>query len=175
MNFGNELLEVMKDFKYGYIDCNGRVYDVVDDKFSSRYLLQSPDDLLKNKVGICWDLVEFERNFFEKNNIKVETYFMAYYDNNNNPSHTFLVYEEGGKFIWFEFSMIRFRGIHVFNSKEELFQDVIRKFRRVNDLDSIVYKNLCLYNYEKPECGLNGVDFYKHCEKSEMISVFITD
>ena len=57
----DDIIVMMNDIKYGYVDIKGDIHSDVDDKFSEFYKLQSPDEVLKNKIGVCWVQVELER------------------------------------------------------------------------------------------------------------------
>lgn len=66
-------MNIMNDIKYGYLDINGNIHYVIDEDFDSKYKLQSPNETLNNKVGVCWGQVELERYLFEKENIEFKT------------------------------------------------------------------------------------------------------
>lgn len=78
----NDIMNIMNDIKYGYLDLNGNIHYVIDEDFGSLYKLQSPNETLNNKVGVCWDQVELERYLFDKKTIKFNTYFIVYYSDN---------------------------------------------------------------------------------------------
>lgn len=92
---------VRDNFRYGWVDNKGVQHLGVND--AATYSLQSPSELLKSRIGICWDLTELSRSFFEAmTNFKFETYYIFYDDNAGCPSHTFLVFYENDKVYWFE-------------------------------------------------------------------------
>ena len=170
MHQGEELLKLMSLIRYGYIDINSNISDDFND-FAKKYILQSPKELTESKLGICWDQVEFERDYFNKKGVSVETYFIVYYNNDNCPTHTFLIYEDNKKYIWFENSWKNHRGIHVYNNKDELIKDVKAKFILTEKIDDKNYNNLYIYQYSKPNYGIDCLSFYKHCEKGNNIIV----
>ena len=74
-----EIMKIMNDIEYGFKDEYGNNISVTnpekwDDEFYNFYYLQTPDELLESRCGVCFDQVELERNLFEKNNINVNTY-----------------------------------------------------------------------------------------------------
>ena len=73
-----EIMDKMNNINYGYLDINSNVHNSVDDKFSELYRLQSPNEILNNKVGVCWDQVELERYLFSQKNVEFKTYFISY-------------------------------------------------------------------------------------------------
>ena len=75
-----ELLDFMsKNINYGYLGKSGRVYHFDDKDFNEKwyeeYILESDKDILKTLYGNCWDQVELERYWFEKNGYEVKTIF----------------------------------------------------------------------------------------------------
>ena len=163
----------MKQIEYGFLDEDGN--NIInnskkwDDEFSEFYYLLSPDELLEKKVGVCWDQVELERKLFTDNKIKIETYFIYAKNNNNLPSHTFLVYNNNSKYYWFEHSWYNYKGIHEYESLNNLFIDVRNKFMLSNNVINI--KQVYIYKYEKPPYHIKCDDFYKYCEKQENINL----
>ena len=167
----DNIKDKMEDIKYGYVDIKGVIHNEVDDKFSEHYKLQTPDEVLINKIGVCWDQVELERFLFDKNNIDFKTYFIVYYDNDKCPTHTFLIYKDGNNFCWFEHSWEKYRGISVYNSELEALSDIRNKFIN-EELNGVYdYMNLCIYEYSRPEYGIKVLDFYKHCESGRNIII----
>jgi hypothetical protein len=89
-----------------------------------QYRTISPEDFYKHKIGVCWDYTAFEayyfKNFFP--DIKFKTYYIEL---EGSDTHTFLVYQLGGKFYHFESSYKKIQGIHKKNSLDEVFDWVL--------------------------------------------------
>ena len=166
-----EIMNQMNNIKYGWKDKYEKIHFNVDETFSNDYVLETPNEVLNNNVGVCWDQVELERNFFEKTNIKFKTFFIVHYDNNNCPTHTFLIYKDNNLYYWFEHSWERFRGIHSYKTEEEALKDIKSKFIKYELNGNYIQNNLCIYKYEKPKYGINCLQFYKHCEHGENIII----
>ena len=115
-----EIMNIMEKIKYGWLDKNNKVHHEVDNNFSDSYVLQSPTQVLENKIGVCWDQVELERYLFKETSLEITTYFIVHYDNNKCPTHTFLVYNKDNKVYWFEHSWNKYKGIHEYNNLIEL-------------------------------------------------------
>ncbi len=162
-----EILDFMKNIKYGWVDKENNKYYEINDSISNLYVLQSPDEVLKNKIGICWDQVELERYYFRGYDFK--TYFIVYYDNKKYPSHTFMIFKKNDKYYWFESSMKNCRGIHEYNSEKEMLFAGRDKFIKIFLNDVYDPMNLCLYEYSKPKYHISPYEFYKHCEKGRQI------
>ena len=168
-----EIMNLLENIEYGWMDKQGNKYNTVDESYSNNYILQSPKEILKNKVGVCWDQVELERYYFKGNDWNIKTYFIVYYDNDKCPTHTFLTFEKGNKYYWFEHSWERFRGIHEYTTLKYLLLDVRNKFIKYELNDVYEKNNLCIYNYKKPKYHINVLDFYKHCESG--INILLED
>lgn len=168
-----KIMDVMNEIEYGFKDEEGN--NIIDNnpkkwdnEFDSFYYLQSPDELLKTKCGVCWDQVELERFLFAKNEIHSKTFFIYILDGDMLPSHTFLTYENDNKYYWFEHSWKKYKGIHEYNTESQLLLDIINKFR--NDHKE-VSKNapLYLYEYQKPKEHIKCNEFYKYIETQNKI------
>ena len=68
-----EIMSLMEDINYGWVDKNGLIHNEVDDNFASLYMLQSPKEILNSKVGVCWDQVELERYYFKNTRLNIKT------------------------------------------------------------------------------------------------------
>ncbi|MCI8393862.1 MAG: ASCH domain-containing protein [Bacilli bacterium] len=156
-----EIMNLMENIEYGWMDKQGSKHKIVDENYSDNYILQSPNEIIKNKVGVCWDQVELERHYFKGNDWNIKTYFIVHYDKAKCPTHTFLTFEKDNKYYWFEHSWERFKGIHEYNSLQDLLINVRDKFIKY-ELNN---------NYKKPKFRLNVLEFYKHCENGNNISL----
>ena len=164
-----EVMKKMSEIEYGWVDKDNHKYIEDYEFFANKYLLQSPNEVIKNKLGVCWDQVELERYYFKGNDWNLKTYFMVHYDQDTCPTHTFLTYEKNNKYYWFEHAWGRFKGIHEYNSREELLQDVKDKFIKYELDNPYEIKNLCLYEYSKPKYHINVQEFFRHCESGRKI------
>ena len=160
-----ELLAFMKNnINYGYLGKSKRVYNYIDPDFNNNwykdYILQDKESLLKTLHGICWDQVELEREWFSNNNYEFKTIFeMVSLDYNNNyPTHTFLVYKDNNKWNWFENSDDINKGIHTFNSFDELinyqYETYINRLKEDNITNEEI-KQIIITEYQKPKAGIN--------------------
>jgi len=166
----DQFYESMSDIVYGWVDKGGGKHSEVYEKFDDDYRLQDAGEVEKSRIGVCWDQVEFERRYFEENGIAHGTYSLTYYTDAKCPNHTFLIFEQGGKWHWFEHSWEENRGIREYASKNELLKDVVCKFipTVANFSDP---SSLCLYRYAKPPKSLGVLDFYKWFEGGEQIQL----
>ena len=175
-----ELLEYMShNITYGFVGKNGKkYYDMLSEEWNDWYtqcFVQNGEEVLESKTGTCWDQVELERLWFEKNGYIIHTFFMMFEVNkeNNYPTHTFLIYENNNKYYWFENAFEANRGIHEFNSLDEAIECVKTKQIEYTyfDDDSQDDKNtLVVYEYTKPDDNLSVDDYIKHVTSALYIS-----
>lgn len=165
----------MESIKYGFMDDHGQNIintnsEKWDNQFEEFYFLQTPEELLESRCGVCWDQVELERKLFQDNRINCKSYFIYILDGDMLPSHTFLTYEQDNKYYWFEHSWNKYKGIHQYLSEEDLLRDVISKFK--ND-HTEVSKNakLWLYEYQKPKNHISCNEFYRYIETQKLIII----
>lgn len=122
-----ELFDFMNKYiNYGFLGSkSGKLHTWDDSDYQSNfindYALTSPNQVLENKYGQCWDQVELERDWFSKNNYKFKTLYIMFLFNheNNFPTHSYLVFERNNKWYWFEYSDEINAGIHEFDSYGE--------------------------------------------------------
>lgn len=159
-----EIMDLMKEIEYGWMDKDNKKHILVDETYSDNYILQTPNEIIKNKIGVCWDQVELERYYFKGNAWNIKTYFLVHYDGDKCPTHTFLTFEKNNKYYWFEHSWERFRGIHEYKSLKELLFDIRNKFIKYELDNDYVVENLVLHEYKKPKYHISVQEFYNHCD-----------
>ena len=173
-----ELLKFMDDIKYGYVDKEvNKYFNTGDDIWYKKCYVQTGEEVLKTMVGTCWDQVELERLWFSKNNYNFITIFIRFTGDNNLPTHTFLLYEDKGKWHWFENAYKDYKGIYAFDSvknainsvKDKQFEYAL-KYYNASKKDKIE-----CYIYDKLETGLNVDEFIKHVTKKKIYEINIYD
>lgn len=170
----DKIMDIMNSIEYGFKDETG--FNIINDsvmwdnEFYKFYYLLSPDELLEKKCGVCWDQVELERYLFNKNDISCDSYWICIYDGNNLPSHTFLTFNDGNNYYWFEHSWEKYRGIHKYDSLNYLLCDVKEKFilshSEVSNFDfTFVYK------YDIPKAHISCSEFYDYIETQQLVKL----
>ena len=182
INTPNELLEFMSArINYGYLGKNGRVYHYDDKDFNSdwyeQYILETDEELLNNLYGNCWDQVEFERSWFLKNKYEIKTIFeMVVLDYDNNyPTHSFLAYKDKNNcWCWFENSDFNNRGIHRFNTYNELLKYQYKKYvsyLRTFNITEKELENIILTEFSKPKEHSSASEYLNHVIDSKKIFI----
>lgn len=175
----NDCYNYLYNIMFGWKDKQGNIHKGVNDRYF--YSLQTPYELSQSKYGICWDVVEFARCFFEEmTNFKHDTFYLFYDDNNNCPSHSFLVFYDKEKLFLFEptahHCFYPFSGIVEFDKLDDLLKFVIYGFLKNcigNDTISKDFdeNNILVYKYYSPKFHINGVEMRNHINNSEKIEV----
>ena len=166
--YGN-IKEKLNNIKLGYRDKEGNKYVGYGRDFKDIYYLQSPKQLLESKIGTCFDQVELERDIVSKLGVDLRTYFIFYPDDKVEASHTFLVYKDNKKYYWVENAWEKYKGLHIYNSKDKLISDVVSKFVKTIPKGDI--KKVRLYLYDKPKYGINYVKFLSYCINSKLVRI----
>lgn len=149
-----ELYDFMKEnIEYGFLSNSDkktyRRVDMNDDKLYEEllfntYCLQTSEELLNTRCGICYDQVELERKWFEENGYKVFTYYTPFHN------HCFLVFVDDNGYNWFERTIKEHNGIHTKGNLEDIldyYKCVQLRNGATNDL------KLYQYNTVKFHCG----------------------
>ena len=90
-------------------------------------------------------------------------------DHKMYPTHTFLVYEDDGKYKYFESSWMSHQGIHEFDSMDKLFETVYKWFRKQNGTQKI---HLFEYTALDTLTGLSCLEFMHKVEQKEIQYVY---
>lgn len=168
-----ELLKWMDCIQYGWVDKSGNICgtgDEDDEKhFFDDYRLQSPEQLIKSKIGVCWDQSELERRWFSSHGYPHAVIYLEIDDGWNCPSHTFLLYMKPNdidRVYWFEHSWGQMKGIHRYLDVMDCIRDVAIKHQMSSGATGkIIIKNITI----PPKSGSTCEKFMNHCRNSSTI------
>ena len=174
-----ELLDFMShNINYGYLGKNGKVYHQGDSNFDEdwykQYILEDKEDILENLCGNCFDQVELEREWFLNNGYEIKTiYEMVKLEYENvYPTHTFLIFKDNNSWCWFENADSNNRGIHRFNSLDELLDFQYKKYveylKTFNIKDSEIEK-IIMTEFDKPKENISSDEYLNHVINSKRI------
>ena len=75
--------------RYGYQDKSGQLHFVDEENFSVHdYAFSSPEDVVKNNCGWCWDVAELIKLYCANHNIPCRSWFMEYFSDDLHQTHT---------------------------------------------------------------------------------------
>ena len=158
----NDILHLNKMLnQYEYIiPNNGNIITQVSEDSFNKYKLLSPDEFKKYKGGICWDYVVYEAYWFDKyfTNIPYSVYFEVLDNKIDCPTHTFLIFEYGGKYYWFESSWKPMCGVYGgFDTEKDAVDYVMSE---LNDSKSNYKNYICKYDpLDSKMFGMNSKQF----------------
>ncbi len=164
-----DIKENISDIKLGYKDKDGNLCSGFNVDFKEKYYLQTPKSLLETKVGLCFDQVELERELVTKLGVDCRTYFLTYPDDKMEYSHAFLIYKDSQKYYWIENAWMKYKGLHMYDSKDDLFDDILKKFVRTIKLGDI--RKVKMFMFEKPRAGINYSKYVAHCINGRSVKV----
>lgn len=156
-----KLLSLMKPIVYGYLDHDKNKHFDTDDQFSHRYYLQAPWQLERSQIGVCWDQVEYERDFFVKKNLKCKTLAIVADDGENLPTHSMLYFKTDKQFCWLEHSWAQYRGLWYFDTEKALREKLATRF--LSGLQ--FYYGWKIVQYDQPMFGINCDQYYQHLDQ----------
>ncbi len=122
-NTPQEVMEFMDNIKYGWMGTDDKLRDNTIKDIQKFYRVQSTEELLKTKLGICIDDVELERKLFSPN-YQTKSFAII----TSHMFHAFLLLEKDGIFTYFEYSSYPDRGIYHFLTEEEAIEFALNNF-----------------------------------------------
>lgn len=168
----NEVLEKLKEIKYGWVDKNGIVHKKAGRNFFiNNYRLQTIEETLAYKVGTCWEQVELARYYLEREDIPVQTYLIVYNQENKIARHSILIAENFGEFCLVENSWKVDNSIITSKKVEDILVKIIDLFPKMYKIYDFDMSKIEIYKYKKPESGLNYNEFTEYCRGQEKISL----
>lgn len=148
---------------------NNITYELVDDEYSNSNGVptKTAQEVLETKTGHC-----AEQSYLEKmilDDLGYESFYGMVKENNSEKeygaegsAHLFLIYlDEDNKYCWFEHSMQHCKGIHKFNSLEELFKEVSKQWWRYDKNSDILECRII----DKDITGVDNWGLAKECYK----------
>ena len=168
-NRPKQIMSMLKKISYGFIDHDNGIHRTLKDDIENLYKLQSPDELMESKVGLCWDQVELERDLFSSSGYSCNSFVIVYMDEKRFKNHTFLIYQDRGLYYWFEHAWEKMKGIYVFKTPEEALEKVKEEFIKEELHNDCEEEVLHFFTYQKPKFGIGCNEFIQHMLSSEEI------
>lgn len=165
-----------ENFEYGVIDSSGNKYFDSDtkefqDACNIQWRTRPVKQILRDKIGHCYDQVEVEREWFVKNGYEIKTFWISAYQEgveNSGFSHSYLLYKTNDGWNLFEHADKSNRGIHKFKNVDDAVKWQASK--QVKFADSHTKPadkyTTCIKQYEKPAVGLNMQEFISFINNS---------
>ena len=164
-----EIFSLLKEIQYGWIGKKHEKHFHIKPDFDKEYFLQTPREMMKTKIGVCWDQVELERFYLTPNEWNTKTFYIIAYGKEKCYTHTFLTFEKNGNFYWFEHAWEKFAGIFKYETLDSLLKDIKEKFLQFEVSEEIKVLDFKIFEYEKPPFHISANEFMKYCEKGKEI------
>ena len=148
INNENDLLRYLKEneFDWGVLDEN---WDKITDRLIYRKMwrLKNIQQILKDKIGICWEFANLEKIIFDELKMKSYMYWIVFdNDIDENPFHSFTLIERGDKFILFEFSFTKYAWIYELENINDVFE--LQFSWRFENHAHLKNKSVTIYRYD---------------------------
>lgn len=161
--------ELDNEWTYGVIHNGKRINTEQEDFDWNNYRTLSLDQLKKEKIGTCWDFVNYQHNELNKAGIKNDSYLvMMDLSTKEDPdrivTHTFTTFELGGQKYWLESAMYPKRGVHKINDFTEAAASVKSQYT-----DKKKPYSIFKYNPEGMDAGLTGDQFIEKATEGNWV------
>ena len=98
----DEFFGYVRGIDYGYMDAEGVVHrispaDNCADQSGAPYRFSSPEQVVRNNCGWCWDIAELIRLWCERNSIEYKCVFLEYRSPELHRTHTQVFAKWNGK------------------------------------------------------------------------------
>lgn len=125
-------------------------------KGSNKGYLLSPEALIKEKVGHCWETTELTRHILKQLGYKTDVYYLE--TANCKTTHTTLIYFDTirNTYNWFEWAWYKNAGIHTFKTSEETVDAIEKAFRTQ-------YNSLTVFTHSKQNRIFTEADDENSC------------
>lgn len=125
MNKVDFIWSKVKDLEYGFYDSLTNSMMTIEKENNNDYLneyarIQTPEQVNKNKFGVCWDQSLYVAYLSKLCNLP---YHYVFVDLSNKSTHSFVIVEENNKFYHIESADQKYKGIHTFNSLNECLEE----------------------------------------------------
>lgn len=159
----------LNSFQYGISDAKGIKLDGTKRNYAT-YTTRSLIQFLNNRIGICYDYVNYEAKWFKEHGYRFSTYYIRINDGDWNPDHAFLIFylPETDLYYYFESSWKDGDlGIHQFNSEEDAVRHVLNQMiTKEHNTNYEIYK----YNWSEKLFGIPLNQFYRWILNSKRIT-----
>ena len=154
------ILNEVKAISYGFVTEDGIVHkNAKRDYYLTNYRLMSIDDILKYKVGTCYEQTELVGYLLDKNNIEYKKYNIIYDVPDKIARHTFCVVNKDNKYILMETNWLVDN--NSFDSLEDLIISIVKKYPRMYKIEGFDLDKIEIYEYDKVVPGTN---FYEYTD-----------
>ena len=88
------------NIRYGYFSKDNKPHSGFEE-FFELYRLPSPEEVVKNKLGVCWGQTHLEQAWFNSQGYTNHVFYIELTSLPHRPTHTFLIFEEVKGVMWY--------------------------------------------------------------------------
>lgn len=159
----SKLNKELNTFEYGMVHNGKKISNYLDGKY---YRTVPVEDFLKCKTGVCWDFVNYQSYWFDKN--CPEVYYKLYYLewNKCDNTHTFMAFKWiDKKWYIFESCWKSHKGIIPFKTEEEMLDYYIDDL-----MIDATNKGYALFTYKRTDkLFKNGEEYVDYMVKNAQL------
>lgn len=166
--------ELNKTWDYGALVDGKKVTDIDNFNWEKNYRTIPLETLEKEKIGNCWDFVNYQHDKLNKAGIKNDSYLlMMKLPTKENPdrvvTHTFTTFDLDGKTYWLESAMWPKRGVHEIKNYESAAKEIHSVYS-----DKPTPFSLFKYNPEGLDKNLTDTEFFDRVTEDNWIGDYNT-
>lgn len=146
----------LNKFGFGAV-VDGKLYSKEEMDWS-KYKTLTLEEMEKFKVGVCWDFVNYEANWFTNNKIPFETYMFVMQMSDNVDdiiTHTFLIFSFENKKYWFESAWYGHQWIQEVESYDDVIETLTERYGE--DHPYSLYK----FKADKSLLGITNREYFR--------------
>ena len=161
----NNILNEAKQISYGFVTSDGMVHkNAKRQYYLDNYRLMSIDDIIKYKVGTCYEQTEYVAYLLDMNNISYKKYNIIYDVEGKIARHTFCVVENNKKYILMESGWL-FQD-NEFDTLEDLLVSVVKRYPRMYKIEGFDIDIIEIYEYDSVTYGCTFDEFTDNVRKN---------
>lgn len=155
VNTPEELMEFMNQYiKYGWIGKDNKIRIACMDDFVEQYRMSTLEEVFEIGVGICFEQVALEQEFFNRQKIETKAYCIF----TTHMCHAFLMYKNENMFYKFEHSSFKSRGIYSYKSENKLLNAEIQSFCIRHHIKNVEKLKVVQYDKIKEHSTIKDVE-----------------
>ena len=152
------ILNEAKQISYGFVTSDGCVHkNAKRQYYLDNYRLMNIDEIIKYRVGTCYEQTEYVGYLLDKENIPYKKYNIIYDVEGKIARHTFCVVEDNNKYVLMESSWL-FEN-NIFDTLEDLLISIVKRYPRMYKLEDFNIDIIEIYQYNNVTFGCTFDEF----------------
>ena len=168
MEIAQKIYDDLDTFEYGTIIKGKRFGEDELDKVDWSLYRTLPISVIeKERIGNCWDFVNYQHHLFKKNKIQDSSYMMVMDRGEKGVvTHTFSIITINNQKYWFEQAFYKKRGIHKISSVKDVITELCNHYDPEGKMRFDVYQ----YNPDGLDRNKTDQEFFDIVTSSKRIA-----